>query len=107
VLLIERVTSDEVIERAYEWVCQRRKHYHHVIRARSDRFSYDVKTPVPEFGVPFSSALLTARTPTFALNGYPQIRLKSGNVDFFYHFSGSARKLYILALDRHLSIEVA
>ena len=28
-LLIERVISDEVIERAYEWVCERRKHYHH------------------------------------------------------------------------------
>jgi len=37
---------------------------------------------------------------------YPQIRLKSGNVDFFYPFSGSACKLYILTLDRHLSIEV-
>ncbi len=28
-LLIDRVTSDEVIERAYEWVCERRMHYHH------------------------------------------------------------------------------
>ncbi|MEH1777108.1 hypothetical protein [Nostoc sp.] len=27
-LLIERVTSDEVIERAYQWVCKRRLHYH-------------------------------------------------------------------------------
>lgn len=26
--LIARITSDEVIERAYEWVCQRRQHYH-------------------------------------------------------------------------------
>jgi hypothetical protein len=29
VRLIDRVTSDEVIERAYKWVCERRKHYHH------------------------------------------------------------------------------
>lgn len=28
-LLIERVTSDEVIERALEWLCERRQHYHY------------------------------------------------------------------------------
>ncbi len=28
-LLIERVTSDEVIDAAYEWLCNRRQHYHH------------------------------------------------------------------------------
>lgn len=27
--LIERVTSDEVIEAAYEWLCDRRQDYHH------------------------------------------------------------------------------
>ncbi|MFP5274724.1 hypothetical protein [Coleofasciculus sp.] len=26
--LIERVTSDEVIEAAYEWLCDRRQDYH-------------------------------------------------------------------------------
>ncbi len=45
-LLIDRVTSDEVIERAYEWVCQRRKHYHHNSDVWQLRRWWDEKKPL-------------------------------------------------------------
>lgn len=27
-MLIDRITSDEVLEQAYQWLCEKRAHYH-------------------------------------------------------------------------------